>query len=96
MPQELRAHLRYPEDLFRVQTNMCGRYHITDPQNFYEKTSAWAVANDPGTSVERHDRRHDPDRDRAGHRAGAADRDQAHRPLLPTAPAARVTPRSRS
>ena len=26
----LRAHLRYPEDLFRVQTNMWGRYHIED------------------------------------------------------------------
>ncbi len=51
MPQELRAHWRYPEDLFRLQTNMYGRYHITDPQTFYEKTSAWAVANDPGTSV---------------------------------------------
>jgi uncharacterized membrane protein (UPF0182 family) len=51
MPQELRAHWRYPEDLFRLQTNMYGRYHITDPQNFYERTSAWAVANDPGTSV---------------------------------------------
>ena len=51
MPQELRAHWRYPEDLFRLQTNMYGRYHITDPQSFYEKTSAWAVANDPGTSV---------------------------------------------
>lgn len=51
MPQGLRAHWRYPEDLFRLQTNMFGRYHITDPQNFYEKTSAWAVANDPGTSV---------------------------------------------
>jgi uncharacterized membrane protein (UPF0182 family) len=51
MPQELRAHWRYPEDLFRLQTNMYGRYHITDSQNFYEKTSAWAVANDPGTSV---------------------------------------------
>lgn len=51
MPQELRAHWRYPEDLFRVQTNMFGRYHITDPQTFYEKTSAWAVATDPGTTV---------------------------------------------
>src|SRR5690606_2595653 len=51
MPQELRAHWRYPEDMFRVQTNMYGRYHITDPQTFYEKTSAWAVATDPGTTV---------------------------------------------
>ena len=51
MPQELRDHWRYPENLFRLQTNMCGRYHITDPQPFYEKTSAGAVANDPGSSV---------------------------------------------
>jgi len=51
MPQELRSHWRYPEDLFRVQTNMYGRYHVTDPQTFYEKTSAWAVATDPGANV---------------------------------------------
>ena len=88
MPQELRAHWRYPEDLFRLQTNMYGRYHITDPQNFYEKTSAWAVANDPGTSVSGTTATATQSATAAGHRPGAADRDQAHRPLLPTAPAA--------
>ena len=31
MTAELRSHLRYPEDLFRVQTNAFGLYHITDP-----------------------------------------------------------------
>ena len=31
VPDELRAHFRYPEDLFRIQTNMWGRYHIGDP-----------------------------------------------------------------
>ncbi|HEY6533467.1 MAG TPA: UPF0182 family protein [Acidimicrobiales bacterium] len=51
MPEELRAHWRYPEDLFRVQTNMYGRYHIDDPGTFYEKTSAWSVAASPGSSV---------------------------------------------
>ena len=49
VPEELRDHLRYPEDLFRVQTNMWGRYHIDDPDDFYEQTDAWAVAQDPGT-----------------------------------------------
>lgn len=48
-PQELRAHWRYPEDLFRVQTNMWGRYHIESPAEFYEKTDAWSVAQDPGS-----------------------------------------------
>src|SRR5258708_2094233 len=45
----LRAHLRYPEDLFRVQTNMFGRYHITSPSEFYSKSSAWNIAQDPGS-----------------------------------------------
>jgi uncharacterized membrane protein (UPF0182 family) len=37
--------------MFRVQTNMFGRYHISDAKAFYEKTSSWSVAQDPGTSV---------------------------------------------
>jgi hypothetical protein len=38
---ELRAHLRYPEDIFRVQTDMWGRYHINDANQFYNKENAW-------------------------------------------------------
>jgi uncharacterized membrane protein (UPF0182 family) len=51
MPEQLRKHWRYPEDMFRVQTNMYGRYHITEPQAFYERTSSWEVAANPGSSV---------------------------------------------
>ncbi|MEO6120587.1 MAG: UPF0182 family protein [Acidimicrobiales bacterium] len=46
---ELRAHLRYPEDLFRVQTNMYGRYHIADPDDFYNASDAWDISQDPGS-----------------------------------------------
>src|SRR5436305_6400739 len=46
---ELRAHLRFPEDLFRVQTNMYGLYHITNPSAFYNKSDAWDVSQDPGS-----------------------------------------------
>lgn len=49
MDAELRAHMRYPEDVFRVQTNMYGRYHITDPEEFYGGTDAWNVSQDPGS-----------------------------------------------
>src|SRR5207249_4897879 len=35
MSPDLRAHLRYPEDMFRVQTNMFGLYHITNASEFY-------------------------------------------------------------
>jgi len=50
MPEELEEHLRYPEDLFRVQTNMWARYHVQDPQTFYNNNDAWNVALDPGTA----------------------------------------------
>jgi uncharacterized membrane protein (UPF0182 family) len=47
--EELRAHFRYPEDMFRVQTNMWGRYHIDDPDDFYNQNDAWNVAQKPPT-----------------------------------------------
>ena len=50
MPDELRAHLRYPEDLFRLQTTTYGRYHLQDPDEFYTQEDAWRVARDPGTA----------------------------------------------
>ncbi len=49
MSDELRAHLRYPEDLFRVQTNMYGRYHIAEPDDFYNASDAWDISQDPGS-----------------------------------------------
>ncbi|MGZ4681879.1 MAG: UPF0182 family membrane protein [Acidimicrobiales bacterium] len=51
LPETLRVHLRYPEDLFKVQTTMWGRYHIDDAQSFYDPTNGWNVAKDPGTTV---------------------------------------------
>jgi len=50
MSDELRAHLRYPEDLFRLQTNMWGRYHIGDPNEFYSQSDRWNIAQDPGSA----------------------------------------------
>ncbi|MCP5024673.1 MAG: UPF0182 family protein [Actinomycetia bacterium] len=51
MPADLQAHLRYPEDLFRVQTNMWARYQLDQPVDFLEQAGAWAVAQDPGETV---------------------------------------------
>jgi len=47
MSQDLVSHLRYPEDLFRVQTDMWGRYHIEDSKNFYDRTDAWEPPPSP-------------------------------------------------
>jgi uncharacterized membrane protein (UPF0182 family) len=49
IPDEIRAHVRYPEDLFRVQANMFGEYHVTNPDSFYSGTDRWDIAQDPGT-----------------------------------------------
>ena len=50
MPLDLQEHLRYPEDLFRVQTNMWSRYHVDDADSFYTGNDFWDVARDPGTA----------------------------------------------
>jgi len=47
VPAELRAHFRYPEDLFRVQTNLYGRYQFTDPTLFFNSDLRWSVAQNP-------------------------------------------------
>ena len=44
VPADLRAHFRYPEDLFRVQTNLYGAYQLKDPGEFYSQLLAWSVA----------------------------------------------------
>ncbi len=43
MPAGLRDHLRVPEELFNVQTRMFGRYHVTDPQQFFRTDDQWTV-----------------------------------------------------
>jgi hypothetical protein len=51
MPEDLRAHLRYPEDLFRLQTTAWARYHVRDAESFYQGNDYWDVARDPGTGL---------------------------------------------
>ena len=47
MPEELVSHLRYPEDLFKVQRYQFAKYHVTDPGAFYQKNAWWVVPKDP-------------------------------------------------
>src|SRR5207302_7093271 len=44
---ELRAHFRYPEDLFKVQRELLTKYHVTNPQEFYTTNTFWNVPQDP-------------------------------------------------
>ena len=43
MPQSIRAHLRYPEDLFRYQTLLYQVYHMTDPRTYYNREDQWQI-----------------------------------------------------
>jgi uncharacterized membrane protein (UPF0182 family) len=43
MPADLRTHLRYPEDLFRVQAGLYATYHMTEPEEFYHREDQWQV-----------------------------------------------------
>ncbi|MFM8563297.1 MAG: UPF0182 family protein [Acidimicrobiia bacterium] len=44
IPESLRDHFRYPEDLFRVQTNLYGKYQFADVDQFFNRDAAWSVA----------------------------------------------------
>ncbi|MDQ6699423.1 MAG: UPF0182 family protein [Acidobacteriota bacterium] len=44
MPADLRAHARYPETLFRIQTEIYRAYHMLNPQAFYNKEDLWELA----------------------------------------------------
>ncbi len=43
MSADLRAHIRYPEDLFRAQTALYTIYHMTDPNIFYPREDEWQI-----------------------------------------------------
>ncbi|MBO0725398.1 MAG: UPF0182 family protein [Blastocatellia bacterium] len=45
MPEGLRAHLRYPEDIFELQSRVYSTYHMGQPQSFYNKEDLWTVAS---------------------------------------------------
>jgi uncharacterized membrane protein (UPF0182 family) len=44
---DLMSHLRYPEDLFKVQRSLMAKYHVTDPGAFYGGQDYWTVPDDP-------------------------------------------------
>ncbi|MGG6241706.1 UPF0182 family protein [Nodosilinea sp. AN01ver1] len=46
MPDSLRAHIRYPQDLFSVQADSLMTYHMTDPQVFYNREDQWRAPSE--------------------------------------------------
>ncbi len=48
---ELAAHLRYPEDLFKVQRALLAKYHVDDPVTFFSTSDFWDVPLDPNPTA---------------------------------------------
>jgi uncharacterized membrane protein (UPF0182 family) len=48
MPPGLRKHMRYPELLLKLQAEVYGLYHMTDPGAFYNREDLWTVASQVG------------------------------------------------
>ena len=43
MPEDLKAHIRYPVTLFSAQARMYLRYHVTDPHVFFNQAEQWDI-----------------------------------------------------
>ena len=43
MPADLRAHLRYPDDIYRIQTGLYTTYHMGAPEDFYHREDQWQI-----------------------------------------------------
>jgi hypothetical protein len=49
---DLQEHFRYPEDLFKIQSEVYTTYHITDPDDFFAKEDVWAIPNVAGETAQ--------------------------------------------
>ena len=52
MPEDLRNHIRYPSDLFMIQTHIYATYHMKRPQVFYNKEDQWEIPEIDGRIME--------------------------------------------
>ena len=52
MPSDLRRHVRYPETLFRMQSEVYGLYHMTNTGVFFNREDLWTVATETRTENE--------------------------------------------
>jgi hypothetical protein len=51
MPADVRRHVRYPGDLFRLQTALHATYHMTQPDAFYHREDQWQIPGGLGRST---------------------------------------------
>lgn len=49
---DLMGHLRYPEDLFKVQRTLLGQYHVQDAGQFFSGNDFWKTPDDPTSKID--------------------------------------------
>jgi uncharacterized protein len=60
MPEDLRNHVRYPEDLFRIQAQLYRAYHMNTPEVFYNREDLWQFPRQPNGVDDTGDSKMDP------------------------------------
>jgi len=46
LPDDIKAHVKFPEYMFKIQSDMYGKYHMSSPSTFYNKNDMWVVAQE--------------------------------------------------
>lgn len=49
---DLMAHMRYPQDLFKVQRSLLAAYHVTKAENFYTGGDRWRLSENPTSNID--------------------------------------------
>lgn len=57
---QLMQHIRYPEDMFKVQREMLARYHVDDARDFFTNDRFWSVPNDPSATEGKNEKAQPP------------------------------------
>jgi len=51
MSEDVMDHVRYPQDMFKVQRAILGTYHVTNADSFYSSDDAWVTPNEPTSTA---------------------------------------------
>lgn len=90
MPEDLKRHIRYPQEFFQVQASMFSLYHMTDPKTFYNKEDLWQIPAQGDKPMEPYYTIMKlPRNEKGGEKAGTANGREEYILLLPFTPAKR-------
>lgn len=52
MSEQLKEHIRYPEDLFNTQRQLIAKYHVSDPSQFFTNDAFWSIPADLSSNAD--------------------------------------------